>query len=245
MWTEILAGIIQGIFEWLPVSSEGIVALFSQYFFKEVNPLDFAIFLHLGTILAVLVYFFKDWLKVLTFQNKKLLKFLILTTIISLIVGYPCYNIVRNAALGNFLLLITGLGLLATAYFHKSKRNFRLKSKWLVPLAGFLQGLAVIPGFSRSGATIFALSLGKLNPKQILKLSFMMSVPLVLVSSIYLFIKNPVLVSSSWLATLFSFLTGLATLHFLLKIAAKINFYKFSLIFALICLGGAFIGFLV
>jgi len=245
MWIEILSGIIQGIFEWLPISSEGIVALFSQYFFKEVNPLDFAIFLHLGIILAVLVYFSKDWLKVLTFQNKKLLRFLILTTIVSLIIGYPFYNFVQSAALGNFLLLITGLGLLATAYFHKSKKNFQLKGKWIAPLAGFLQGLAVIPGFSRSGATIFALSLGKLNPKQILKLSFMMSVPLVLASSIYLFIKDPVLVSNSWIAALFSFLTGLISLHFLLKIAAKVNFYKFSLIFALICLVGAAIGFLV
>ena len=62
-------GIIQGIFEWIPVSSEGIVALSSQFFSLNANPVNTAIFLHLGTLLAVMIYFWKDWKGILALKN--------------------------------------------------------------------------------------------------------------------------------------------------------------------------------
>ena len=83
-------------------------------------------------------------------------------------------------------------------------------------MAGFLQGLAVIPGLSRSGSTIFGLSLGKFDSAQILKISYMMSGPIVLASSAYLFLKNPVLVFEAWPSLISSFLVGLISLHFLI-----------------------------
>jgi undecaprenyl-diphosphatase len=245
MLNYIILGVLQGIFEWIPVSSEGILALVSQSIIKDINPIDLALFLHLGTLLAVLFYFRKDWQEIITFKNPKLLRFLIITTIISLVVGFPFYKLIRNLAVGNTLLLITGFALLLTAYFHKKKRKLKIASNKLAVIAGFLQGLAVIPGLSRSGSTIFGLSLGKLDSAQILKISYMMSVPIILASSGYLILKNPILTFETWPSLVSSFLVGLISLHFLINFVKRINFFRFTLIFGLICILGSIIGFMV
>ncbi|MBD3263046.1 hypothetical protein GF374_01560 [Candidatus Woesearchaeota archaeon] len=237
MWLYILLGILQGIFEWLPISSEGIVALASLP--QEINPIDIALFLHLGTFFAVLIYFRKDWGNVLIGKDKKLLKFLIIATIISLAVGLPLYLSVRNTAAlgGSILLLLTGFGLLATSYFHKTKRKFGFAMNKLAMVTGLLQGLAVIPGLSRSGATIFGLSFGKLKPIEILKYSYMMSAPIVLVSTVYISLTNTI-IFQAWPALITSFIIGLLSLHVLIKLSKKINFFKFTLMFGILCLVG-------
>lgn len=240
-----MLGIIQGIFEWLPISSEGMVALASQFLIKEINPLEVAIFLHLGTLFAVLIYFRKDWLEILRLKNNQLLNFLIIATFVSLAVGYPLYNLVFNLAIGSSLLILTGFGLLFTAYFHKSKRTSGIDFRGLALIAGLLQGLAVIPGLSRSGATIFGLSLGKFDPKEVLKISYMMSAPVTLAGAGFIFLKDPTLILGSWPALVLSFLVGIISLGFLMKLASKIDFFKFALFFAILCFLGAAVGFLI
>ena len=241
---KVIAGILQGIFEWLPISSEGTLTLFSHFFIKEINPIDFSLALHFGTLFAVLIYFFKDWIKVLLYKNRFLFWFLTISTFVSLIVGFPIYKLINNFLVGNFLLLITGIGLLFTSFFQSKKIKIEIEWKKLAILTGILQGFSVIPGFSRSGATIFGLSFGKFSPPEILKISYMMSVPVVFISSVYLYFKNPSLFSFSFEALIFSFLTGILTLHFLIKFSQKVNFSKFTLIFGLLCIFGAFLGFL-
>lgn len=240
-----LLGFIQGIFEWLPISSEGVVALVSQFLIKEINPLEVAIFLHLGTLFAVLIYFRKDWLEVFSFRDKPLFRFLIIATLVSLAVGYPLYNLISDLAVGSSLLLITGFGLLFTAYFHRSKKTSEMSFRKLALITGLLQGLAVIPGLSRSGATIFGLSLGKFNPKEILRVSYMMSAPVTLAGAGLVFFKNPSFVADGWPALVLSFLVGIISLGFLIKLASKIDFFKFALIFATLCFMGAGIGFII
>lgn len=240
MLDYIILGVIQGIFEWIPISSQGVVAIVSQFLIKEVHPLEMALFLHLGTFFAVLVYFRKNWFEILKLRDLALLRFLLISTIVSGVVGFSLYNnLVKSITMGNSLLAVTGFGLLLTAYFHKAKKISGINFNKLAVIAGILQGLAVIPGLSRSGATIFGLSLGKLNPGEILKISYMMSAPAVLAMSGFLFIKNPTLISEGWPALVFSFLAGFLALGFLLKIAAKIDFFKFALIFAFFCFLGA------
>jgi len=241
----LILGAIQGIFEWIPVSSEGVVALISQFLVRTVNPLEIALFLHLGTLLAVLIYFRQDWLEVVTLKNKPLFGFLFVATAISGVIGFFLYKLVENMAVGNSLLVLTGFGLLATAYFHKTQRTFNFSFKRLALLSGILQGLSVIPGLSRSGATIFGLSLGKLSPGEILKVSYMLSAPAVFFMVIYLFWQNPVLVIQAWPALASSFLIGILSLRVLLKVAYKINFFKFALIFAILCFLGAGVNFIL
>jgi undecaprenyl-diphosphatase len=246
MFDYIILGIIQGIFEWLPISSEGVVAIAGRFLVKGIDPLETALFLHSGTVLAVLLYFRKDWLEILTLKNKVLFRFLAISTVISGIIGLVLYNsLIKNMAAGGVLLLITGFGLLFTAYFHKAKRTASIGSNKLPVVTGILQGLAVIPGFSRSGATIFGLSLGKLGPAEILKISYLMSAPVVLMMSLYLFWQNPVLILETWPALIFSFLIGFLTLDFLLRVAGRIDFFRFILLFAFLCFLGAGLEFLI
>jgi undecaprenyl-diphosphatase len=241
----IILGIVQGIFEWIPISSEGVVALLSGFLIEDFNPVDLALFLHLGTLLAVLIYFREDWKDILMFKDLKLLKFLLIATLISLAIGYPFYKMIRNVMIGNVLLLIMGFGLLITAYFNKTRKTFKIGPVNLAIIAGFLQGLSVIPGLSRSGSTIFGLSLGKDNPSEVLKISYLMSAPVVLASTVYLFLEKPVLVLEAWPALIFSFLAGILSLKLLLKIAQKIDFFKFALSFSLLCFIGAAVSFII
>jgi len=240
MWKYILLGILQGIFEWLPISSEGIVALTSRFLVININPIDVALFLHFGTLFAVLIYFWKDWKDILTLRNLELFRFLLIATLVSLLIGYPIYNGIKDiTVVGDSLLILMGFGLLLTAYFHKTKKKIKIDDDKLAVVSGFLQGLAVIPGVSRSGATIFGLSLGKNSPKEILKISYMISVPVILASSFYLFLNNQTIIVEGWFSLIASFLVGFLTLKFLMNIAKKINFFKFALIFALLCFLGA------
>ena len=244
MWAYILLGALQGIFEWLPISSEGIVALSSGLLLEGINPVDIALFLHLGTLVAVLIYFRKVWKEVIQFRNPVLLRFLVISTLVSLAIGYPCYQLMHDVAVGAVLLLVTGAGLLFTALFHRFRQggdeNLDNSSNKLAVLAGLLQGLAVIPGLSRSGSTIFGLSLGRLTPSSVLKISYMMSVPVVMASTAYVVMKNPVLIEG-WPALVTSFIVGIISLSLLMRIAERINFTRFALFFAVLCIVGGII----
>jgi len=244
-----LLGIFQGIFEWLPISSQGIVVLVSQFLAIEINFFDFALFAHLGTFFCVVIYFFKDWRRILLLQDVKLLRFLIISTFVSLAVGFPLYKLLRDVAFGPLFLLLMGLALISTAFFQRKTKNELNKSSFsligtnkLAIGIGFLQGLSVIPGLSRSGATIFGLSLAKLKPSEILKISYLMSGPVVLASSIYLYLSNPDIISKAWPALVSSFVVGFISLHFLMKISQRINFFYFALSFGLLCLLGGALG---
>jgi len=241
MWQQIILGIVQGIFEWIPISSEGMTALAAKFLTKEFNPVEIALLLHLGTLLAAVIYFRKDWKEVVLLKNRKLLRFLVVATLISLIIGFPLYKFAKHMAMGGGLLLIMGFGLLATAYFHKSKKLKKVETKRLTELVGVLQGLSVIPGLSRSGATIFGLSLSNFKPTEILKMSYMLSVPVGLAANLYLFLENPGLIANGWIGLISSFIVGMLSLHFLIRISEKINFFKFALVFAGLCFLGVFV----
>ena len=69
MLIYIFLEILQGILEWIPISSEGIIALISNFLIENVNPIDIALFSHIGTLFVILIYFRKDWKEVLMFKN--------------------------------------------------------------------------------------------------------------------------------------------------------------------------------
>jgi len=117
----LILGALQGIFEWIPISSEGVVAITAQYLKIGVNPVDFALFLHFGTLLAALCYYWRDWIKVLTFKDWPLIKFLVIATAISLPAGFIIHGLTAGNAVGAGLLLLTGICLLFTAYFQAKK----------------------------------------------------------------------------------------------------------------------------
>ncbi|MFA5742501.1 MAG: undecaprenyl-diphosphate phosphatase [Candidatus Paceibacterota bacterium] len=243
----IILGILQGIFEWLPISSEGVVSLVSNIFKLGVNAVDFSLFLHIGTLLAVGIYFWKDFVDLLLIKDKKFFKFFVLVTIISLAVGFPVYKFARELNIGNGLLFLMGLALIATAFFQKQGRKFNLSDNQLAVIVGLLQGFSAIPGLSRSGSTIFGLSLKETDPEKVLKISFIISAPVVFASSAYLLLfgDKALFSSGALVSILFSFLVGLASLKILLAWAKKMNFFWFALIFGIMCLLGGGLEFLI
>ncbi len=254
----VFLGIIQGIFEWLPVSSQGIVALAGQFLNIKPDIIETALFLHLGSLFAVLIYFRKDWLEIAALKQKEFLRFLIIVTFVSLAVGYVFFNLVREMIMGAGLLALMGLGLLLTSFLQKKKRQIdpsldsrfkifgiRINKTIIAVLIGFLQGISVIPGVSRSGATIFGLSLILKSPQEILKVSYLISAPVILAASLYLAIKDPFLIYQVWPGLISSFLVGFIALKFLLNLVGKIDFSFFTLIFGLLCLLGALMIFFI
>lgn len=244
MWDYILLGALQGIFEWLPLSSEGIVSLFSHYLIKDFNSVDLALFLHLGTVFAAIIYFWKDWMNLALFKDKEFLRFFIIVTLISGTLGFFIYKIARDFSMGYGLLILMGCGLLLTSWFQKNNIKLKINKDLSSVIVGLLQALSAIPGVSRSGSTMFGLSLTENDTTQILKKSYIISVPVVLGSSLYLYLKNPTIASSSWIAVLFSFIFGIISLKLLLDFSKKVNFSKFTFIFGILCLLGALIDFL-
>jgi undecaprenyl-diphosphatase len=264
MSESIILGIIQGITEWLPISSEGAIILAKINLFEgglEAGDLiRYALFLHLGTFFAALVYLRKEVIYLLkNFFNyrkaereaKILVKFYIIVSIVSGIVGISILKTIdsfeENLSLGGKgLMLFIGLLLLITALLQLSKKNSG--SKELIDLnkkdgiiLGIAQGASILPGLSRSGITVATLLLRKFKETHALRLSFLMSLPVILAGNIFINLDKLVFSSQNLIGLFFSFLFGFLTIHVLLKVAEKLNFGWFVLFFALITIFSFFI----
>ncbi len=268
MFEQLILGAIQGIVEWLPVSSEGVIFLVNANFFYESNIgslIETALFLHLGTFLAALVYFRKRvWnllrslfkYKTASDENKKILKFLIIATIISGVIGYGLIVLVEESAefldvTSSFITLLVGLLLLITAVIQyraqkNNSGNQKLKGfKDAKPgdgiFLGIVQSLATLPGLSRSGLTVSALLLRKFNDNIALELSFLLSLPIVLGGNIILNLDKFTASPEELAGLITSFVFGLLTIDLLLKLAKRINFAHFVLFFGILTIIAAII----
>ena len=257
MLEPIILGIIQGIVEWLPISSEGFLILAKINIFDHTEDigtlLKELLFLHFGTFLAALIYFRKDVLRLIKalfryksqdIETKNILVFLIITTLISGIIGiiflYTLTNLEDQLVLtGKGITLFIGALLLITAYLQLKPKNKGYRDAKDIKntdsiLLGIMQGLAVLPGMSRSGLTVSTLLLRKFDEIYALKLSFLMSLPIVLGGNIILNYNNFNLTLYNLLGLLFAFVFGILTIDLLLKLARKINFGYFVLIFGVL-----------
>jgi len=259
---NIILGIIQGIAEWIPISSEGLLVLVKSAFFSSgslVELVRLALFLHLGTFLAALIYFRKDVGRLFKtlfkpkgkkIEDKKTLKFLIISTIITGIIGILLLKTVLEltSVMDVGVKVITfGIGalLLITAFLQiKSKSGFKTSKQIKIKdsiLLGVMQGFAALPGLSRSGLTVSTLLLRKFDKTTALKLSFLMSLPVVLFGNLILNLSDFAFNSNYLLALLFSFVFGFLTIHYLIKLSKKVNFGYFVLIFAILTIIAGFL----
>lgn len=245
MWEYFLLGALQGIFEWLPISSQGVMTIFSSFVDIEMSAIDFSLFLHSGTMLAVLIFFREDWINLILLKDKELLRFFVIASIISLSLGFVLYKTIGNIALGSGLLFLIGFGLLLTSWFQKKNIRLNISKDFNSIIVGLLQGLSVIPGVSRSGSTIFGLSLKENDPSEILKKSYIISLPAVAASTGYIFLNNPTISSFPWIALLSSFIFGIISLKVLLDFSKKVNFSKLTMIFGILCIIGGIIEWLI
>jgi len=234
----ILLGIIQGITEWLPVSSSGHLALL-QNLFGVAPPVVFDIMLHLGTLTAVLVYFRKDIFALIkgffTFDKNnpefKLSFLIILASIPTAIVGFTLKDFFAsffsNTLYVGIALLMTGTFLLLT----RNASGTKTPDAKSAIIMGIAQGFAVAPGISRSGATISAGMLLGLDKEKAARFSFLMFIPAMVGATLFEAKEVSSLGSDFGPAvagTIVAALVGYAAIGLLLKLINKNKFSYFS-----------------
>jgi undecaprenyl-diphosphatase len=180
-----ILGVIQGIAEWLPISSSGHLVL-AQEFFSLDGGIAFDVFLHLSALIVILVFFRRDIFAVgkafftLDTNNYefKLAIFVIVACIATAIVGLVLKNyenLLNNLAVVGFSFLVTSILL----FLSRRKTNNKLNFKKAI-FIGFLQGLALFPGISRSGSTIAGAKIVGVNEKDAFRFSFLIAVPTII-----------------------------------------------------------------
>lgn len=274
IWEALVLGIIQGLSEFLPISSSGHLLLIEKLGIGQEN-LFFNVMLHVGTLLAVLIALRKTWIQLIiqpfgdlkkrltkrktvsTKQNKpsgqtisglkaanetyeyqkvfgglaasKIDGYLVLACVPTVAFAFAFKLLFPDLLEGKLL----GCGFALTAVLLYAGENFNsTKSALLAPktsiLTGVLQGIAVLPGVSRSGATISALTLQGVEKKAATTFSFLLSIPIILGSALYesldLFTGKATLsiAPAAVVAGMISaFLSGLVAIKFFLKLIEK------------------------
>lgn len=260
----IILGIIQGIAEFLPISSSAHLIIFRDIFGIGTSigsniELTFDLALHFGTLLAIIIFFFNDLFKILVegltkgvkTKDGKLFWYLILATIPAGIVGVLFEDIFDSFFRKQLWLIAIALivmGVIIYLVDKKSKISINIKEmKWYQALVvGCAQVFALIPGFSRSGTTIAAARSLSLNREDAAKFSFYLSAPVVCGAVVLsLFKESTILAIESNLSVfvvgvLVAFIAGLLCIEFLLKYIRKHDFKVFMwyrLILGLIVIG--------
>lgn len=243
----IILGILQGITEFLPISSSAHLILAREIFnislFSKNIELTFDLALHFGTLLAIIVYFWTDLWNILISgitRKNKMLYYIFIATIPAALAGVLLEDIVDNFFRKQINLIAIALIIMGIIIYLTDKKNPDSKSLDKIKykdalLIGISQIFALIPGFSRSGTTISAARSLHLNKTDSAKFSFYLSVPIVLGASIFTLIKeNTITIISEnlnlfGLGILVSFITGLICISFLLKYINKNDFKIFMI----------------
>ncbi len=239
IWQAILMGIIQGIGEFLPISSSGHLVLAPWLFDWEVPGLTFDIALHMGTLLAVLLYFWKDWFNLLRaaitgkdHKNRRIFWFLVLGSIPAAIVGVLFNDIIENTLRSP---LIVGVMLIVFGIIlYQSDKNMQARRldtmTWRDALfIGIAQSLALIPGVSRSGITMTAARMFSYTREEAARFSFLLSTPVIFGAGVLEMTNiNTAEINFPFiLGVIVSFLVGLLCISFLLRFLKSNGFKLF------------------
>jgi undecaprenyl-diphosphatase len=251
----IVVGVIQGVTEWLPISSEGMISLVMLNIFSRPlhEAIPISIWLHTGTLLAAILYFRREIEEILRnftayLENiradtevNSITNFLIVSTFLTGIVGLPLFLFsldkldipgeVATALIG-LLLILTGVSQRYTKGRIGQRRKATITDGVLV---GGVQAFSVFPGLSRSGLTVSALLFRGYTGRRALKLSFLMSIPAILGAEVgMVFLKSFRLDFPMMIAMLTSFVFGYLTIKTLMGVAEKVNFGGFCIFIGLL-----------
>ena len=235
---SILAGVIQGLTEFLPVSSSGHLVLFHDFFnFNLPDDLAFDVVLHLGTLVALVLFFYREIIKyvfswIQSFfkwdlknnNNQRLAWYLFLATLPAAFVGYFLEEQIETVFRGSFsvalMLILFGVVLyLADKYLLQVKtiEQLNLNNSLVI---GVLQSLALVPGVSRSGITIIAGLSQKLKRGEAARFGFILSMPIVFgagLKKVLDLYSDKLMIGSDFVILALGFLTSAITGYFCIK----------------------------
>ena len=183
----IFLAFVQGVSEFIPVSSSAHLVIFSEFLNFNGQSLIFDVGLHLGSLIAIIFFFRNDLLKIK--NNKKLLKLIIIGSLPLIIFGYffisfGIINILRNIEVIGWSTLVFGLLLYYADSFKVAKNLDKDLNTKNILIIGMMQVLSLMPGVSRSGIIITVGRLLNFNRKDSVKISFFLSIPALLGASI-------------------------------------------------------------
>tara|TARA_Y100000768_G_scaffold62140_1_gene42402 strand:- start:3193 stop:3933 length:741 start_codon:yes stop_codon:yes gene_type:complete len=182
----IIAAIMQGLTEFLPISSSGHLIIIKDIFNYEVKDFSFEIMLHLGTVFSIIIYYYNDLIKFLEPNKENLnnIKLIIIACLPISIFGLIFKDFIElNFNDLNYLpytYLISAIALLSTKFFNGKKKL----NKYIIIIMGLFQILALFPGVSRSGITISTLLILGVNKEDAIKFSFIIAIPLIVGAAI-------------------------------------------------------------
>jgi len=233
--SALFLGLIQGLTEFLPVSSSGHLVLAQSFLpaFSQSGVL-FDVVLHAGTLTAVVVYFRK---KILGLTRREII-LLVIGSVPAAIVGFLASDLIESLFTST---KVVGVALLVTAAMNILTDRFRQKIKKVRVLdsvvIGSFQALAIIPGVSRSGSTIFAATARGVNRQKAAEFSFLLSVPAVLGANLLQFYKYPGELGGNMLGLtagfVAAFISGYLAIYLVFKALLAKNFKLFG-IYALV-----------
>lgn len=251
IYQSIVLGIVQGLTELLPISSSAHLFLI-PWFFNWQIPESFDVALHFGTLLAIGIFFFKDWieliqggLKTITKKEKstegRLFWYIVIATIPGGIIGFIldkyAEGILTQPLIIAIALIVMGIILYIVDKNAKNKTDYENLSFKQTFIIGLSQALAFIPGVSRSGITMTIGRLMGVKREAAAKYSFMLSAPIVLAATVfklnefieYFAIANITGIIAFIMGVLASFIVGILVIKFLLEFLRNRSFKVFAI----------------
>lgn len=245
--TAVLLALVQGLTEFLPISSQAHLVLAGQWFGEVYQGLDFDVILHAGSLVAVIIYFRKEILNILkdwfgsfagkgTTENSKLGWWVIIGTIPAGVLGILLKDLAENELRADWIMGVTLIlfGILLGVSDIKGKRTRTEYSLGLkdVLIIGFAQALALIPGTSRSGITMTAALFLGLSREAAARFSFLLSIPIIAAASLLYTVelfKNGLALDWTYLLVGFivSAVSTYACIHYFLAFIKRVGMQPF------------------
>lgn len=239
----LVVGVVQGLTEFLPVSSSGHLALLAKVGVAPTS-VFYNLALHLATLVALLVVMRKEILEILSHPITGKGKYLALASVPTAVIAFLFKKFFPELLLGSLL----GFGFLLTSALLLLVHLFCRENKGKMPCAkislatGILQGIAVLPGVSRSGATIAALRLGGVDAEEAARFSFLLSIPVIVGGFLLEGIESGFSVAGAdgweiFVAAVAAFLSGMLAVKFMLKQIKKglLPFVIYTFVLGVVC----------
>ena len=232
----LILSLLQGITEFLPISSQSHLILASKFLEMNDQGLGFDIALHTGSLLAILIYYRKELTKIISFSDQGIqyLKLIIIGSIPLPIIGLLFVDIVSdNLRITQSIAFMTVIFALLLYYADRKNiiHNNSLKtlSFFTIIFIGFMQTLAIIPGVSRSGIVITAALLLNYSREDSIKIAFLLSIPAIFMATVYqtskLYGVGDIEILNEYLSGMFlSFIFSYITIYLFISTINKISF---------------------
>ena len=233
-----MLGIIQGLTEFLPISSSGHLVIFQGLLGIRSSGVLLEVVLHFGTLLAILFYYYRNivsFTQGVVLRNSKDMKYfsyLLVGILPAVIVGYMLkdkIDVLFKIELVSITLFATGWFLFITRYYNSNK-HINLRTALII---GLLQILALLPGISRSGITISTAMILGVDSKLATKFSFFMAIPMLIGALILQIPELTKLDTQTYIQLILgffaSFISGYFVIKWLIKLISENHFWKFSI----------------